>query len=271
MNKSEKRCLDVGGTFIKCDDGRQVPTCSKGTAEEMSAAFREAVGPADSLRQLGVAIPGPFDFRKGIFLMKHKFDAAYGLSFRELAGIPPHVDVKYLHDVNAVLVGAVDMLGLRGCNCALVTLGTGLGYTCAVKGEVQCNEMGSPARGLWNRPWEDGMLEDRISARGIRNAYEDITGDSGQSPYGIAQRAFAGEEAALRVFRQTGEILAPFLKEEAEELGLSVILFGGQISKSLALMLEPMTELLGDVQLLPAPEGAVFRGLDTLFEDVKDR
>lgn len=267
MRMSEKRCLDVGGTFIKCDDGRQVPTCSGGSLEEIAASLKQAVGPVDSLKKLGIAIPGPFDYREGIFLMKHKFAAAYGMSFRDLAGIPPHVDVKYQHDVNSVLAGSMDMLGLKDCNCALVTLGTGLGYTYAVKGEVQCNEMGSPARGLWNRPWEDGILEDRISARGIRNAYEDITGDSSQSVYGIAQRAYAGEEAACRVFRQTGKILAPFLKEEAETLGLSVILFGGQISKSLALMIEPMRELTGVVQLLPAPEGAVFRGLDTLFED----
>lgn len=268
MDMSEKRCLDVGGTFIKCDDGRQVPTCSGGSLDEIAAALKQAVGPAGSLKQLGIAIPGPFDYRRGVFLMKHKFAAAYGESFGQLAGIPPHVDVKYLHDVNAVLVGAVEVLGLHNCNSALVTLGTGLGYTYAERGAVQCNELGSPARGLWNRTWIDGILEDRVSSRGIRNAYEDITGDSSQSVYGIAQRAFSGEEAACRVFRETGEILAAFLKGEAEELGLSVILFGGQISKSLALMIEPIAGLLGGVQLLPAPEGAVFRGLDTLFKDV---
>ena len=266
MNLSGKRCLDVGGTYIKCDDGRQVPACSKGSREQIAAALSAAVGPVASLRQLGVAIPGPFDYSEGVFLMKHKFAAVYGESFRTLAGIPPQVDVRFLHDVNAVLVGGVDMLGLRDCNCALVTLGTGLGYSYAVNGEVQTNDMGSPARGLWNLPWERGILEDRISARGIRSAYAALTGNCSVSVLDIAMKAYEGEEAASRVFLETGDLLGRILESEVKELGLSVILFGGQISKSLSLMMEPMAGRLSGVRLLMAPEGAVYRGLDTLFE-----
>ena len=53
--------LDVGGTFIKCSDGRSVPVDSNGTQEEVIAAFRQAVwGGEQEYSRLRVAIPGPF-------------------------------------------------------------------------------------------------------------------------------------------------------------------------------------------------------------------
>ncbi|MBQ2544265.1 MAG: ROK family protein, partial [Bacteroidales bacterium] len=65
--------LDVGGTFIKCSDGRQVPVPSGGTAGSIADALKEAIFVSEGPVEVGVAIPGPFDFRKGIFLMKHNF------------------------------------------------------------------------------------------------------------------------------------------------------------------------------------------------------
>ena len=190
------RLLDVGGTFIKCQDGRQIPVPSAGSREAVAAAFSEAVGPVASLKGIGIAIPGPFDYRNGIFLMKHKYASVYGECFRDLAGVPENVPVKYLHDVNAPLLGIVKMAGLESENVALVTLGTGLGFSYAVHGEVQCSESGGPAFGLWNRPWNGGILEDRISARGISSAYAALTGDSTPGAYDIACKAFSGEDAA---------------------------------------------------------------------------
>lgn len=253
--------LDVGGTFIKCEDGRQVPIRSAGSREEISGALRAAVGPVGDLAALGVAIPGPFDYRNGVFLMKHKFAAVYGCGFRELAGIPDGFPAVFLHDVNAVLEGAVAGMGLEGENCALVTLGTGLGFSVAMKGKVLCNEQGSPARGLWNKPWEGGILEDRISARGISGAYAKLSGESGLSAFEISQRARSGDAAALQTYEETGALLGSMLKAEVKELGLGTILMGGQISKSLDLMEGRIREALPGVRILPAPAGAVFDGL----------
>lgn len=267
------RLLDVGGTFIKCDDGCQVPVPSAGSRDAVAAAFREAVGSVASLKGIGIAIPGPFDYRNGIFLMKHKYASVYGECFRDLAGVPENVPVKYLHDVNAPLLGAVSMMGLQGVNCALVTLGTGLGFSYAVRGEVQCNSDGSPVRGLWDLPFGDGILEDRISARGICAAYSamSLTEETGNPVTGpltalnIARKAFAGEPAAVDVYRQTGFLLGRELKDLADELRLDMILMGGQISKSLDLLLEPLKEQLPGLHICLLPDGAVFKGLETLF------
>ena len=261
-----RRLLDVGGTFVKCDDGRMVPIPSDGTREAIAVALREAVGPPDGLRELGIAIPGPFDYREGIFRMKHKFAAVYGESFRALAGIPEGVDVRFLHDVNAPLLGS---LGQYPGNTVLVTLGTGLGFGCAVDSVVQMNEKGGPAYSLYNRPYGEGILEDAVSARGIRSAYARLTGDSEASVLTISLRAYAGEEAALQVFSDLGAILGEALLPLLEAFRTEHLLFGGQISKSLSLFERPLRGALEGLETLRtvahAPDGAVFAGLNRLF------
>ncbi|MBR3074138.1 MAG: ROK family protein [Bacteroidales bacterium] len=258
--------LDVGGTFIKCDDGRQVPIVSGGSKQEIADALRQAVGDTAVLGRIGVAIPGPFDYRNGIFLMKHKFASVFGEDFRDIAGIPGTVEIKYEHDVTAVLRGAVRMMDLHDSNCALVTLGTGLGYACALHGEVQYDPSGSPSRSLWNQPWENGILEDILSGRGIRSAYAGKTGDCGQTAYTVAKLAYDGAAAAIETYREAGEVLGQALAHEVKELGLDTLLMGGQISKSLSLMLEPLQADLPGVRILPSPLGAVFEGLRSLFD-----
>ena len=265
---SAYRLLDVGGTFIKCADGRQVPVCSDGSREEIAAALQEAIGPTDNLKGVGIAIPGPFDYAHGVFLMKHKFSAVYGCSFRGLARLPEHVGLKCHHDVNAMLRGAIHLLGLEKGNTALVTLGTGLGFAYAVDGRVRLNGTGSPARSLWNIPLEGGgILEDRISARGIRAAYVRKTGDDTLSVNAIARRAYGGEEAALDVFSDLGDQLGEALEGPVQELRIDTLLAGGQIAKSLSLMLRPLQNRLEGIRILPVPEGAVFEGLSTLFDN----
>lgn len=264
LNSKQYRLLDVGGTYIKCADGRQVPVSSDGNREVIAAAFKKAIGPTEGLKGIGVAIPGPFDFQGGVFHMEHKFASVKELSFRELAQVPENIELRFHHDVNALLLGAVRLLRLK--NAALVTLGTGLGFTYALDGKVQYNEKGSPARNLWNLPYGKGILEDVISARGIRIAYARKTGDAGQSAYTIAKLAYAGVIPALEVYDNVGTLLGQALQEVLQDISLDTLLIGGQIAKSLSLMIRPLQNTLEGISILPAPGGAVFEGLSSLFE-----
>ena len=260
------RFLDVGGTFVKRDDGSQIPIASDGSREAIAGALKQAVGPLKGLRGIGICIPGPFDYQEGRFLMQHKFASVYGELFRDLAEVPSHVELRFGHDVNVPLSGACRQLGLTQGNTALVTLGTGLGFAYAVKGVVQSTPSGSPARDLWNLPFGNGILEDAISARGVRNAYQALTGDGSQSALGVAQRAFAGEEAALEVFSDMGQRLGDALAGLLAELDVDTLLMGGQVSKSLSLMIRPLQNALDGIKIAPLPDGAVFAGLMGLFD-----
>ena len=261
--------LDVGGTYIKRPDGAPVPIPSGGTREEIALALRRAVeipGTSPRMTRVGVAIPGPFDYKEGIFLMKHKFGAVYGERFAELAGIPEGVQVKYIHDVNAVLEGSIRMMGLEGKNTALVSLGTGLGFSVAVNGQVRYGPTGSPADVIWNLPWNGGILEDYASARAVRNGWMELGGDSSDSAATVARKAYDGDEKAYRVFSRMGETLGQALKDIIEEFNVETLLFAGQVSNSLILMEDGLRESLHELKITKAPAGAVFEGIKQLFE-----
>ena len=268
--------LDVGGSYIKCADGRKIPAASRGSREEISAALRQAVempgqaGHDDTVTPgltgglIGVAIPGPFDYRNGIFLMKHKYEAVYGESFRELAGLGPETDIRFMHDVNAPLAGSLRMLGLK--DAALVTIGTGLGFSYSIDGDVKENPAGSPAMSLWCAPWEGGILEDFVSARAVSSAYNRKTGKPCRSAYEAAKMADSGDIDAMEVYSDMGFILGQALRPILDSLGIRTLLMGGQISKSIGLMIRPLKAELPGVEIILAPENAVFEGLKTLFE-----
>ena len=261
MTKSSRIVLlDVGGTFVKSSLGiagkgavegtfMSTPISSSGTAEEITEAFRHAVScqieraaeEGFSVEAVCAALPGPFDYKEGIFLMKHKFAAVYGASFREILGdiITPDTRLAFVHDVNGALLGALTVdPSLREGNVAMVTLGTGLGFTYAIEGVVQKSETGSPAAGLWNAPYMSGILEEYVSRRGILRHYAELGGvlAEGEDVKDISLRARNGEETALKAFSLAGSHLAAGASQLISDLGIRKIIFGGQISRSFDLM-----------------------------------
>lgn len=283
--------LDVGGTFVKSALGvagkgavegtfMSTPISSDGSAEEITDAFRTAVSAQTrraaedgyTIEAICAAIPGPFDYKEGIFLMKHKFAAVYGVSFREILAdvIAPNVRLAFVHDVNGALLGALAVdPSLREGTVAMVTLGTGLGFTYAVDGKVQESQTGSPAKGLWNAPYMDGILEDYVSRRGIIRIYLQQGGTlaEGEDVWEISIRARAGEKEALSAFALVGNHLASGAHQLIADLDIKQIIFGGQISRSFDLIEKSLLEGLPDnvsVGVSPDIEGLVLVGAAAL-------
>ena len=258
--------LDVGGTFIKCSDGREIPIDSAGSREAIAASLREAVGDAQAA---AVAIPGPFDYAFGTFLMKHKFAAVYGECFSELIGF--NGSVRFIHDVNCMLLGALQNPAYSSyCRVALVTIGTGLGFAVSVNGQLQCNAAGSPAVPLYNRPYRGGIAEDYVSKRGVMRTWCELTGKPW--PDGQTVKDVALSPEGKEVFARTGAYLAEAAAPLLEELGIECLLLGGQIAKSFHLMEDTLKAELGKLpglkQISPLPnlDSATFDGLRAVLE-----
>ena len=204
--------------------------------------------------------------------MKHKFAAVYGVSFREILGdvIAPETRLAFVHDVNGALLGALSTdPSLREGNVAMVTLGTGLGFTYAIDGEVQISETGSPAKGLWDAPYMGGILEEYVSRRGILRLYAEQGGvlGEGEDVKEVSIRARSGEEAALKAFSLAGSHLAAGAAQLISDLGIRQIIFGGQISRSFDLMEESLLKGLPEgvnVKASSDIEGLVLVGASAL-------
>lgn len=271
--------LDVGGTFIKCNDGRCIPIDSDGRRASIVASLRDAVAPArDNPRmRIAVAIPGPFEYEKGIFRMKHKFASVFGERFSDLAGLsevsnqmPGLPRFVYIHDVHAMLLGALQDPALKAYRrVGLITLGTGLGFAVSVGGIPQCSPTGSPAYSIYKRPYKDGIAEDFVSKRGAMRAWCEVTGKRWPKNQTVKDIVTTpeGEAAFALMGTRLAEVAAPMLKL----LGIEYLLLGGQIAKSYHLMEESLCQGLGQLSALrhfgplPDMDTASFRGLASLL------
>lgn len=284
--------LDVGGTFVKSSLGiackgavegtfASTPMSSDGTAEEIAASFRAAVaGQLEraaangiSIGTIGAVMPGPFDYKNGgVFLMKHKFAAVYGKTFREILGdvISPETRLVFAHDVNGALMGALTLNPeLKKGNVAMSTLGTGLGFAYAKDGIVQESPMGSPAVDLWDAPYKGGILEEFVSRRAILRFYAEQGGilAEGEDVKEIADKARMGDQKALEAFRCAGRNYVAGAKDVLEKLEISHLLFAGQIAKSFDLMENEIREGLGEgieVSVVDDIQGTVLVGIASL-------
>jgi len=239
--------LDIGGTFIKSGvfspDGTlrklpQIPSRSDGGRAEIVSAIRSAIDAAGRVDAVGVAIPGPFDYRNGISLMTHKFGALNGVDLRAELGLD--MPCVFVHDADAFLLGELGFGALRGiARAGAVTLGTGLGAAVAVNGVTVDNDLGSPAPevSLWKTPFRDGIAEDFISARALLKKYPAAGAKE------IAEAAHRGDAAALRVWEEFGGDLAELLARWAARWNLEKIVLGGQIAKGWELFRAPLEEL----------------------------
>lgn len=268
--------FDVGGTFLKGfiagSDCRlieetefSVPMPSSGTREEIIGSLETAVSRGAllaserGLQIAGVALdfPGPFDYNAGVSLMEHKFQAIHSLCLTDVIkaheAIADGVPVRFMHDVNAALLGEKTLGNGQGYrNVAIVTLGTGLGFACSLNDELQENQYGSPAISIFRRPCGDGILEDFVSKRGFTRLYHEAAGiaDSDITVAEIAKKAFGGDEAAKKAFADAGRILGRAIAPILAENGIECLLFGGQISKSFELFAPALREELKDVATL---------------------
>src|SRR5207237_2105693 len=126
---------DVGGTHVSAARVDLAAATVDGSArfDFDGDELGTLVDAATSVRadRLGVAIPGPFDYTRGVSAIRHKLQSLYGVDLRgELANaleIAPGA-VVFLNDADAFLLGEAWAGAARGHARALgVTLGTGLG------------------------------------------------------------------------------------------------------------------------------------------------
>jgi predicted NBD/HSP70 family sugar kinase len=245
--------FDIGGTHVAA--ARVDPRSARVVEESRS---RSALPPAGSREQLvnhlvgaaravagggidacGVAVPGPFDYERGVSKISHKLAALYDVDLRhELAG-PLGLDaraVHFLNDAEAFLLGEWWAGAARGHPRAVgVTLGTGIGSAFLVDGRIVDSGPGVPAGGeLYLLSFRGAPVEERLSRLGLLTRY----GEPGLDVEQIAERARRGESRARTTFAvfasDLGALLAPWLAA----FGATCLVVGGSIARAWEL-LEP--------------------------------
>jgi glucokinase len=278
--------LDIGGTSIQAAlvaaDGSLtlLPTTRVDSSPAVSAAeiietFAGAIrGAGGAFDGVGICIPGPFDYERGVSLMTHKFAALNGVNLKtalsgavaELANLP----VVFCHDANAFLAGELWRGGAQGYRRAIgVTLGTGIGVSCCIDGEFLITDLGSPARevSVWDRPYGGGIVEDVVSTRSLVRRYRRLQPgyDASNGVKGIAEAAKAGQPEALEIFRELGDDLGRILAEVVRVQRAEVVVFGGQIAKDFGLFEPAFAARLAKHRVSPVLGASELGGAAALY------
>lgn len=252
-------CADIGGSHITA---AVISTASQivvsdtivrrkidahGTAEVIMAAWVATLLDAQerwgsTCNYLAVSMPGPFDYERGISLIKdmNKYDALFGMDikqeFADRTTLPADC-IWFMNDAEAFLRGEVCQDSNKHYKRVLgLTLGTGLGSAFFEDSVIADLNLGSSS-------FLDGIAEDYISSRGILAYYRAIGGtevtDVKTLVSGIDQNTKATD-----AMQQLASWLADFLHEQVPALNPDLIIVGGNISKAHALFLPEVSRIL---------------------------
>lgn len=206
----------------------------------------------------GVAMPGPFDYARGVGLFKDvgKFDALNGvdlnLRLRDLLPSRPR-NLVFLNDAEAFLRGEWMAGAAHGHERAIgITLGTGIGSAFLARGRaVRAGPQVPPEGSVHLLTVRGRPLEDIVSSRAIASCYTAATGSAGIDVRTIADRARGGELAAREVLQSAFRTLGQALARWVARFDPSVVVVGGAIARSWDLVAEPLAAGMRS----PAPSG----------------
>lgn len=249
--------LEVGGTHVTAAlvdgdlriRGRERCTLdSSAGADDIVDALVGAVDKLDSrTSRLVVAIPGPFDYEAGIgdFEGVAKFGALKEVNLREQLAARLGCRVQFVNDVTAYSLGQYEFHD-RPRRLVTITLGTGVGSAFLADGVPVEEGLLVPPHGWVYLLEHDGRpIEETFSRRAVIAAYQRVTGREVDVAE-IAALALDGQEDAVAVmhhaYRALAETLAPWL------IGFrtDVLVIGGSIAQSWALVERWLSPMLDD-------------------------
>ena len=211
-----------------------------GFAELVARLGREAAHGETGIDGASLAVPGPFDLTNGISLIQHKLQFLYKKDLRgalaQRFGWKAE-QVRFLNDAAAYVLGEVGRGSLRGTMRSVgLTLGTGVGCAFVVNGKHVTSGDGVPPGGeIWNFPYEGRTVEDLISTRAIKSAFEKRTGAS-KEVFEIAELAAEDKDARV-VWDGFGDALGRVLRDVIAPFRPERVMVGGGIARSAELFL----------------------------------
>lgn len=207
----------------------------QGTPEEIienwsSCILRTIKGYENQVQHFGIAMPGPFDYLKGISKIKGvaKFDSLFGLNVKKMLAINLNINpnqIKMMNDAGCFLQGEVYAGSAMGFNHVIgLTLGTGLGTARYHDG------IGDDAN-LWCMPFKNSTAEDYISTRWFVNRYQELSGLAIKDVKALAE-IYETDEFAKLIFKEFGLNLALFIEEFIKKDNPEVVIIGGNIANA---------------------------------------
>lgn len=259
MNKI-KVGVDIGGSHITAglvdlNEGKLIAGClvrksvdSKASSEVIISEWAHVIGglirneEQYKIEDVCIAMPGPFDYEKGISLMQNqnKYDTLYGLNVKSLLSKALNLPVKNItlkNDASCFLLGEVYSGSMKGYNNVIgITLGTGLGSAHFLDGKIK-------DANLWSMPFKGAIAEDFISTRWFTKRWKEITGDEIKGVKEILNSKNTQREIDI-LFEEFAQNISEFLYAFIKKKHPAAVVLGGNIMNAQHLFLPKVQKYL---------------------------
>jgi glucokinase len=241
----EKGCL-LEGTLVSVKVENSDP------AGVILDAWAKAIGdcmenvPAkDTLRGIGFAIPGPFDYKEGIGLYdssNQKFEDLKDVNIRtemsQRLGMDPLM-FQFTNDATSFALGSYFFGSGKGTRrMVAITLGTGFGSSFINNGKAIEEGPTVPKEGcLWHIPYKEGIADDYFSTRWFVNQFNEYNEFQVTGVKEIAELAEQSDGFAQQLFHTFGKNLADCLAEPLKTFDAELVVMGGNIAEADALFM----------------------------------
>ena len=192
----------------------------------------------DQLAGIGFAMPGPFDYEKGIALFTEsvaKYQNLYGINvasrLKEILGLGEATDVRFMNDASAFAIGEAWLGKASKVDRSVsITLGTGFGSAFVDNGVVVVERADVPKLGcVWHLPYNGGIADDSFSTRWFIKRYAEKANIQTSGAKDIADRV-ASDEKAKEVFIEFGTHLGEFLGPWLNKFDAKALVIGGNVT-----------------------------------------
>ena len=230
---------------------------------------------------IGIAIPGPFDYKNGIGLYDNsnqKFEYLKDVNLRNALSKSLELEsakIKFINDATAFALGSYWYGSGKGHKKLVsITLGTGFGSSFIDGGKAIDEGTSVPDGGcLWHLSYKDGIADDYFSTRWFVEKYNDLYNLKVDGVKTIAELAGEGDSDALELFKLFGDNLADCLGPHLNNFEADVVILGGNIAEAYPLFNPSLLKGLqnrkvkSDIKVSKLKESAAMLGAATLFKD----
>ncbi|MDQ1332993.1 MAG: hypothetical protein QG576_1028 [Bacteroidota bacterium] len=289
---------DIGGSHISCAavdlisgkilrdtvTGREVNNQAKANViiEVWTEALKEALSrvATEKVKGIGFAMPGPFDYVKGICYIKGvtKYENLYGFNITDAisSSLGVHDDflIRFMNDASSFAVGEAWAGSATKVNRSLsITLGTGFGSAFIADKIPIVDGPEVPKLGcVYHLPYNDGIADDYFSTRWFIRRYKSATGVELKGVRELAELA-SSDKIVTDLFKEFGHKLGIFLAPWLKRFHAEMLVIGGNISHAYNLFGNVFEESLKNencdctVELSSLKEDAAILGCAYLLND----
>ena len=289
---------DIGGSHITCAavdlstgkimnetlTGREVNNQAQASViiSVWADALTEVLSkiPAEKVKGIGFAMPGPFDYVKGISYIRGvtKYENLYGINITDaisssLVGSDDFL-IRFMNDASSFAVGEAWAGSAVKVNRSLaITLGTGFGSAFVSNRIPIVDGDEVPKLGcIYHIPYKEGIADDYFSTRWFTDQYKKATGKELNGVRELAEMA-GTDKTASDMFTNFGTRLAVFLAPYLLKFNAEMLVIGGNISHAYNLFGEVFESTLKKekcsckVSLSALKEDAAILGSAYLLDD----